>query len=34
MYLTLSDLIQILMLLGEAITVLFLALNYFKNNKK
>lgn len=34
MYITLSDIIQLLSLLCEVVTVLLLALNFFKSNKK
>ncbi len=34
MYITLSDIIQLLMLLCEVVTVLLLALGFFKSNKK
>lgn len=34
MYITLNDIIQLLSLLCEVVTVLLLALNFFKSNKK
>lgn len=34
MYITLNDIIQLLMLLCEVVTVLLLALSIFKSNKK
>ncbi len=34
MYITLNDIIQLLMLLCEVVTVLLLALSFFKSNKK
>lgn len=34
MYITLNDLLQLLSLLIEVVTALFLALGFFKSNKK
>ena len=34
MYITLNELLQLLSLLLEVVTVVFLALGYFKSNKK